>query len=359
MNRPLAATLALSLPLLAACGADTGASTPVPGQTYDFSGTLRGTVDQVIVPTYASLRDRAAALHDAVKTLAGAPNDAALEAARTAWRKAREPWEQSEAFLFGPVADNGFDPSLDSWPVDRVQLDQVLASGLTLSEEALVSNFAGGLRGFHTIEYLLWGPTRAKTAAQLTARELQYLEAATAALATDAEGLHDAWADEGGYGDRFAAAGQSGSVFQRPTDAVEQLLRGMIDICDEVANGKIADPFKARDRQLEESQFSDNSTPDFADNLRSARNIYTGALGTPSPQSLSAFVRTFNAELDTRLTAQLDAAVTAILNISADGETFGSALTNPAKFQAIEAAQAAVRDVMTTLQREVRPLITG
>ena len=42
----------------------------------------------------------------------------AFKAAALLWITAREPWETSEAFLFGPVADKGLDPNMDSWPLD-------------------------------------------------------------------------------------------------------------------------------------------------------------------------------------------------------------------------------------------------
>ena len=39
------------------------------------------------------------------------------------------PWETSEAFLFGPVADKGLDPNMDSWPLDQDGIVQILTSG--------------------------------------------------------------------------------------------------------------------------------------------------------------------------------------------------------------------------------------
>lgn len=42
---------------------------------------------------------------------------------------AREPWEKSEAFLFGPVDAMGLDPNMDSWPLDQASIIQILNSG--------------------------------------------------------------------------------------------------------------------------------------------------------------------------------------------------------------------------------------
>ena len=52
-----------------------------------------------------------------------------------AWVAARVPWEQSEGFLFGPVDTFGYDPAMDSWPVNRTDLDAVLASGQAFTPE--------------------------------------------------------------------------------------------------------------------------------------------------------------------------------------------------------------------------------
>ena len=88
----------------------------------------------------------------------------AFKAAALLWITAREPWETSEAFLFGPVADKGLDPNMDSWPLDVDALKNTLASGkfdnLTWEGEfdendetiAAVQN----VRGFHTLEFLLF-----------------------------------------------------------------------------------------------------------------------------------------------------------------------------------------------------------
>ena len=38
------------------------------------------------------------------------------------------PWEQSEAFLFGPVDILGLDPNMDSWPLDQVAIVNILNS---------------------------------------------------------------------------------------------------------------------------------------------------------------------------------------------------------------------------------------
>ena len=78
--------------------------------------------------------------------------------------QAREPWEMSEAFLFGPVADLGLDPNMDSWPLDAAALKNILSNGNfqelewegEFDEEDETISAAQNVRGFHTLEFLLF-----------------------------------------------------------------------------------------------------------------------------------------------------------------------------------------------------------
>ena len=121
-------------------------------------------VDVVVLPTYADLKRENADLADAVAAFAESPSDAAFEKACQAWLDAREPWETSEAFLFGPVADKGLDPNMDSWPLDQDGIVQLLNSGNyaemewsgDYDEESDAIAAAQSLRGYHTLEFLLF-----------------------------------------------------------------------------------------------------------------------------------------------------------------------------------------------------------
>ena len=76
-------------------------------------------VDNVVVPTYKNLKDQNAILYQTVNAFVANPSNDGFEACATAWMNARQPWETSEAFLFGPVATFGLDPNMDSWPLDQ------------------------------------------------------------------------------------------------------------------------------------------------------------------------------------------------------------------------------------------------
>ena len=132
-------------------------------------------VDGVILPTYKKLMEKVSVLNDAVQAFRKNPSNNGFKACANAWLDAREPWEQSEAFLFGPVADAGLDPNMDSWPLDQDGIVAILQSNdwkqLTWggeyeeldeenednsSDQAKKIAKAQSLRGFHTLEYFIF-----------------------------------------------------------------------------------------------------------------------------------------------------------------------------------------------------------
>lgn len=280
-----------------------------------------------------------------------------MDDAASRWIAAREPWEASEAFLFGPAAFMNLDPALDSWPVDHQQLDDVLVSSLPLTPEFVADGLGPALRGYHTVEYLLFRDGTPRDVDLMSARERDYLAAAASVLADDAATLWASWATgvDGGvaFRDEFASAGTGGSGYTSQTAAIEELLDGMIAICDEVANGKIADPYDENDTSLVESRFSHNSLTDFQNNMRSVRNAYMGEYSDAAQDGvgLNEFVEQQDAALHARLLQEIDAAISAIAAIP---EPF---VANLAATSQIEAAQTAISTVLETLVNDVKPLV--
>lgn len=324
---------------------------------YDAAPILSDLGEKVILATYADLSAKSLGLSAAVADFDADPSEANLEKARDAWKAARRPWEQAEGFLFGPVDSKGIDPSIDSWPLNAADLDGVLASGDALTK-AYVDALGDDVKGFHTIEYLLFGNTpetgEPKAAADVTVRQREFLRAATASFADRTALLHSSWAPSG---ENFLAnlkAIGPGKLYASQSAALQEIVNGMIGICGEVGDTKIAEPFKSGDRKDEESSFSDNSNQDFADNIRSIRNLYLGEYGNSQGKGLTEMVTTLDGPLDTRIKAEIESAISAIQAMT---PTFGDAITrNKPK---VEAAQAAVKKLAVTLESELLPLVSG
>ena len=129
-------------------------------------------VDQVVLPTYTDLVSKTAALRQAIVALSNNPSSNAFKNAANLWIEAREPWETSEAFLFGPVADLGLDPNMDSWPLDVDAIKGVMESGKIeelikwegeYDEDNEDIEAVQNVRGFHTLEFLLFKDGKART----------------------------------------------------------------------------------------------------------------------------------------------------------------------------------------------------
>ncbi|NOK16842.1 imelysin family protein [Corallococcus carmarthensis] len=316
--------------------------------------------DNVVVPTYNLLATRMVELDAAARALKNGPSAATLKAAQDAWFAARVPWEQSEAFLFGPVDSNGWDPAMDSWPVNRTDLDAVLGNSDTLSQQ-YVSQLQETQKGYHTTEYLLFGEGQAKKPEDFNARQFEYLLALTAELKTVSGNLAASWTTgvngQAPYRDTLAKAGESGNTaYPTVESGAQEMLGGILTILDEVANGKIADPYDAKDANLVESQFALNSLSDFTNNLRSVENVYLGHRPESAAKglSLSDVVKERDAALDTRVKSEIAAAIAALGKVP---EPFPVSIKDPASADEIEGAQAVIRKLHDTFQVDVKAVI--
>ena len=318
---------------------------------FDASTMLNDFANTVVLATYTDLDNKAGELLAAVKALETDTSQANLEKAQQAWIATRIPWEQSEAFLFGPVDTQGLDPALDSWPVDHVNLQSVLDSNDVLTVD-FVSGLEDTQKGFHTIEFLLFRDGNQRKASDITERELEYLVSTTENLKTSTSQLRLAWAPEGeNFSSAVAQAGIGSAIYPSQSAAVQEMVNGMITIADEVANGKISDPYNESNTTLVESQFSFNSISDFQDNIRGIQNVYMGKYASDG-QGLNDFVSSKDPELDSRFQAEVQAAIDAI---GAIPDPFRDSIT--ANRGAVQAAIDAVSKVQLTLEQDILPLV--
>ena len=75
--------------------------------------------------TYGDALAAARALKEAIDTMLKSPTDETLAAARKAWKAARVPYMQSEAFRFGNPIVDGWEGRVNSWPLDEGLIDYV------------------------------------------------------------------------------------------------------------------------------------------------------------------------------------------------------------------------------------------
>ncbi len=326
----------------------------------------------VILSTYTNLSDSASALHQQVLILEKNKTQQNLNLAQDAWKKSRLYWESTESFIFGPVESLSIDPLIDTWPLNITDLKSIINSPAPITS-SVIRTIGTNLKGFHTIEFILFGDgvqTNQKLITSLTDREIEYLKATTEVLAEDTAKLTYAWTTQADPDDVTSLPYIS--IIMNPTEnkiygseqaVIIQLINSMIGIADEVANGKIAGPLgdslASADPTAEESPFSWNSTTDFANNIKSIRLLFLGAQGNNQGENLGlkSLLDQKNPSLSSDVVNQIDLAIQKIQDIAGpEGTPFGQAILDAQKRDRVVSAQVEVSKLFILLDQKVLPV---
>lgn len=307
---------------------------------------------------YGDALTAAQALQGAVDTLIAAPTGPNLQAARAAWKAARVPYQQTEAYRFGnPIVDD-WEGKVNSWPLDEGLIDYVdVALYGEGNEENPLSNAnvianprielsgrsidasridktllaetlhkAGGIdtnvaTGYHAIEFLLWGQDRNGTGpgagdrpasdfdpAHCThghcERRAAYLKAATDLLVDDLTWMHDQWGKDGAA--RKAVTGGD------PKQGLAIILTGMGSLSyGELAGERMKLGLMLHDPEEESDCFSDNTHNSHFNDAVGIRSVYLGRYERPDGRvltgpALSALVAAADPAADQALRERLD-----------------------------------------------------
>ena len=361
----LAAAAVMGMSTVACSDDDNAPATGNPdgltAQEQALKEVIADYTDMTVIPTYKGMADAAMRLHSLCLDIRSKKQDGTLatadvEAACEAWKEARDYWEKSEAWLFGPAGDYYIDPHIDSWPLDKVSMDALLNNPAQMAqmddEGVYVGNYLGyALQGFHAIEYLLFELTNTTAEGNATpssesiahnldysTEELNYLVGLAADLRNQCILLEACWAgtenvtaekqqiltdtelDKGiNFGEQIKNAGQAGSEYVNYLDVMYDILSaGIQNIANEVGNIKIGNPTGKGlsgtgyeyDPNYIESPYSLNSIRDFLGNIISVRNAYQGSpsadgtIQVPA-YTLSDYIATLDADLDNRVKAAI------------------------------------------------------
>lgn len=273
--------------------------------------------NHVALGSYLQLSVAAASLNTSLQALSNSSTASNLETAREGWRNMRLIWEQCESFLFGPVEDYDYDPKMDTWPTDYVQMDSLLASSHPL-DEGSVQNLTLSLRGYHPIEYIIFGDHGSRAAADITPRQKEYMSGLARDLLNTCNALYLSWA---GAPENFAqqviTAGNGSTKFASRKEVFIALAGGLIDICEEVGEGKMKEPFDTKDPAIVESPYSGNSMTDFKNNIIGIQNVYMGINGG---KGLHDLVAAKNKSLDNTIQTKITAAINSFDNVTVNFE---------------------------------------
>jgi len=343
----------------------------------EYDAIINQYVDNVVMPTYRDLKTKNSALYNAVVAFGNNPSNAGFQTICDAWLAAREPWESSEAFLFGPVADFGLDPNMDSWPLDQDAIVNTLKSqqwntmqwegDYDEDDEAIAA--AQNVRGFHTLEFLAFRDGKARTLTDQAASDnaadyvydesnatawAQYMRNTAQLLVDDVTLLCDAW--ETNYANEFKKHNRGD--FTSGLSCIEQLIDGCIEIAGEVGGAKIGEPYdlfmsgKTQEALYAvESWYSWHSRDDYTNNIYSIRNAYYGSLdGSINNNSLSKLVAKYDADLDSRVKTAIKAAADAI-------QAIPQPFRNNINTAEAASAQLACQDLSDVLENDLKPFL--
>ncbi|MCB1476325.1 MAG: peptidase [Rhodobiaceae bacterium] len=333
-----------------------------------------------VVKTYADIAlakfedslATAKALDTAVGALVATPSESTLKAARDAWKAARVPYQQTEAYRFGnPIVDD-WEGRVNAWPLDEGLIDYVDASYGTESDQnslytanvianpslmidgekvdasRITPDFlqntlqeAGGIEanvatGYHAIEFMLWGQDLHGTDAGAgerpytdfdTAnctngncdRRADYLKAASALLVADLEEMVAKWKEDG---EAHMALMERG-----PEGGLATILTGMGSLSyGELAGERMKLGLILHDPEEEHDCFSDNTHNSHYYDSEGIRNVYLGSYTridgtTVSGPSLSAYVAEKDKALDEEMRGKLGATKSAMEAMVSRAET--------------------------------------
>ena len=343
-------------------------------KTFTYSMLFTAAFTLILGFTSCSSNDDPSTPSSVNKNLNG--TDAIVAEAGNDWKTARQDWEWSEAFLFGPASDFALDPHTDTWPFDRVQFDKYMAKyhpATNKDDAALIDDaIATGqnLTGFHAVEYLIFRNGESRKIADMTADEAYFAQSAAQDLYLSAVKLVKAWGgdvttdeqamldkvefESKNYGEDFMNAGEAGSSYSSVALATKQIIAGAQDIIGEVRDSKIGAPTTGKDVNYIESPHAYNSIQDFYDNIMSCKHaFYGGWTVTDTPTSTSligvCLATTQLKEAAEKVVSKLDIALTKIQNMK---KPFVLYYTDQSAKDAMEALQE-LDDALSSLNDEI------
>ena len=352
----LVAMLSAALPVAPCLAADEATPAAVLATYADIARAM-----------YGDALATAERLGSAVDTLLREPSDATLTAAREAWLAARVPYQQTEVYRFGnPIVDE-WEGKVNAWPLDEGLIDYVAVASYgdgsdenafyaanvvanpklaIAGKEIDASTIDVGLleqlheideveanvsRGYHAIEFLLWGQdpngtgpgSGARPATDYAAgdactggncdRRGAYLAAATDLLVADLREMVANWEAAGAARAALTAEGEQ--------KGLAMILTGLGSLSyGELAGERIKLGLMLHDPEEEHDCFSDNTHNSHYYNVVGMLAVYLGRYqgvggSATSGPSLSDLVRAADPAVDDAMRAALDRSLAAFTAI--------------------------------------------
>lgn len=307
---------------------------------------------------YQDSLSTAKVLQKAINDFTSQPTEKNLATARAAWKAARVPYMQTEAYRFGNAIVDDWEGKVNAWPLDEGLIDYVDASygkesdenpfytanviankkltvgGENIDASKITKELIGSLQeaggveanvstGYHAIEFLLWGQDLNGTGPGAGARpatdydtkkcthgncdrRADYLKAAADLLVDDLDWMTKQWAKDGEARKAVVNGGAEG---------LATILTGMGSLSyGELAGERMKLGLMLHDPEEEHDCFSDNTHYSHFYDATGIKNVYTGSYvrtdGTKvSGPSISDLVAAKSPDADKALRKGLDTTI--------------------------------------------------
>ena len=261
-------------------------------------------------------------LQQAVDALITKPSESTLDTTKDAWKAARVPYQQSEAYRFGNTIVDEWEGKVNAWPLDEGLIDYVSTDvygeesdenslytaniiankklkvagknvdATTINKALLQSLHEAGeveanvATGYHAIEFLLWGQdlhgTKAGAGERKASdydtknctndhcdRRADYLKAATELLIDDLAWMTKQWEMKG--------KARTDLLAKDEKEALSTIVTGMGSLSyGELAGERMKLGLMLHDPEEEHDCFSDNTSNSHFYDAKGVQNIYLG-----------------------------------------------------------------------------------
>jgi uncharacterized protein len=247
------------------------------GDDFDRTAMLQNMANNIIIPAYAELSDKATLLQSAAEAFTQTPSLPSLNAVQLAWEETYLAWQYANAFNFGPAGEEGLRKrlieELGTFPVSESKINTILSSGAYN-----LSDFNRDARGLLVIEFLLFNLNddhQAIVESFSSAIRKQYLNDLIANTNTRLIEVTTAW--NGDYRSEF--------INNNGTDvgsSTSQLYNEFVRSFEAVKNFKVALPLGKEPGQtqtepaLVEAYYSGKSVQFFKAHVRAIEDIWYG-----------------------------------------------------------------------------------
>lgn len=309
---------------------------------------------ELIVPLYAEFDVRSQAVAASLDALCAAPSEATLEAARSAWMDAREPFKRAEVFAFGPYSRPEFriGPKIDSWPARPDTVEEWL-SGTDAVDPATLATLGIWHKGLPVIEYFLYAPDASGQAPLEEPRRCEYLRSTGVELESRARELHLAWAPEGGdFAHQLSGAGRTSTAWRSLRDAFGEVVNRMGFTIENMRRDKLGRPLGDMTGGTPlpnetESRFSGRAVRDILDNLAGIEVLFFGD-STRNLPGVSSYAIERGRNFDQQFREALDAARAALEAVNVP---LGEAVSTEA--DRVREASERLRELQSLIQTEL------